>query len=107
MIKEWEELNAKATKGKWEIYTSCSWLRIGSAVTYKEILYPIKSASDGHPDMGGVNVTNDLKLIVFLRNHSEALLELVKAAKEEHPHEHDTNCRLCNAFRSLARINKA
>lgn len=64
MIKEWESLNAKATPGPW-YYAGCNTVH-GS--DHNEIAHPY-------------NMDGDAELIIFLRNHSEALLELAKAAE--------------------------
>ena len=82
MIKEWEELNAKATRGPLTAdFSDAIRLRDsggGSVVIFGHLL--------GRHGLSGRRDTNEVeanaKLLVLLRNHSEALLELVKAAQK-------------------------
>ena len=72
-----EALEKKATPGKWMVYDSNSWRRIGIDGEYREILWPDK-AHDGHPEMGGINRDNDLTVLTAARN---ALPELIRLAR--------------------------
>lgn len=74
------KLIEEATPGEIEIYTSNSYRRIGLRRNYKEIIYPVRSAGDGHPDLGGPNLAADLALIEHLWNRARLFAELRDAA---------------------------
>jgi len=76
------ELLSRATKGQIEVYTSNSYRRIGIKDDYREIIYPVRSASDGHPDLSGPNLEADLAKIEYLWNNAEALATLIEAAEQ-------------------------
>jgi hypothetical protein len=80
-IDQLEALLREATEGDWTIYDSNSWRRIGLKNDYRETLWPCR-LRDGHPDLSGVNRDADLALLMFLQNHADALLSVVKAAQE-------------------------
>ncbi len=85
-IEEIRERCEKATTGPWEVYDSCSWRRIGRECAYygyQEILWPSNSASDGHPDISGVNRKDDLDFIVNARTDIPYLLERVARLEGE------------------------
>lgn len=77
-LRELEEKLETATQGKWSVYNSNSWRRIGLADQYRQILYPCNSSADGHPDIGGPNRDADLDEIVALHN---AAPDLIAAAR--------------------------
>lgn len=72
----------RATPGEWEIYSSNSWRRIGIKGDYRELIYPVRSAGDGHPDLGGPNLGHDLEYLMALQNlvaaHPQNILLLEK-----------------------------
>ena len=97
MIKEWEELNAKATKGSWfKRYCDDDNHMCMTVISSKDYGQSNNGQFKEEPDtvaitfhqiapvIGNIPDFNDATtdLIVFLRNHSEALLELVKAARD-------------------------
>lgn len=101
-ISELRRLEEEATKGVWMLYTSCSWRRIGLAFDYKEIIYPVKSASDGHPDLSGPNLQHDLELVTALRNSILPLLDLCERQREALLKAREEFCWHGNTGKSLA-----
>jgi hypothetical protein len=75
-----EALWNRSTPGRWTVYSSNSWRRIGMEGPFKEIIYPVRHAGDGHPDLSGPNVDADLALLMALRN---AVPEILKALRAE------------------------
>lgn len=75
-----EALWNRSTPGRWAVYSSNSWRRIGMEGPFKEIIYPVRHAGDGHPDLSGPNVDADLALLTALHN---AVPEILKALRAE------------------------
>lgn len=84
LADELEALNAGATPGRWMIYDSNSWRRIGLDGGYKEIIWPTKHQHDGCPDLTGKNLRGDLNLLLWLRNH---VPEIINALRSPTPSE--------------------
>ncbi len=63
-----------ATPGPWELWTGCSWRRIGKVQGDRALIEPT-NASDGHPDLRGVNLYPDLDLCVNAPTDLSYLLE--------------------------------
>lgn len=49
-LKPIKDRVARATPGKWELWTGCSWRRFGIIGGIRPFIEPVVS-SDGHPDM--------------------------------------------------------
>ena len=82
-LKKMSTLAARATPGRWMLWTSCSWRRIGTEDQLTTVLQPTVSRSDGHPDMSGEK--DDFSYIIeaknsepIMRKFVEQLVELVK-----------------------------
>lgn len=79
LLDEIEKYDKLATPGPWAIYTSNSFRRIGKRDEYCELISPVRSAGDGHPDLSGRNVDHDLNLLMVLRNALPMLVAGVEA----------------------------
>jgi len=71
-----------ASPGPWEIWSGCSWRRIGRVGHQGErpVIEPIVSRSDGHPDLTGPNREYDLDFIAHARADIPWLIEQLEAA---------------------------
>src|SRR5690242_14542216 len=77
--EELEEIKARADAasiGPWEVWDGCSWRRIGGGDprNRRPIIEPCVSRSDGHPDLTGPNLEDDLDFIVHAREDIPRLL---------------------------------
>lgn len=79
LLDELARFDSLATPGPWAVYTSNSFRRIGKRDEYCELISPVCSASDGHPDLAGRNVDHDLNLMVALRNGLPLLVASIEA----------------------------
>ncbi len=68
----------RAKSGKWEVWTSCSWRRIGVVDDYPEPVVEPMVASDGHPDLRATEET--LRAIVTQHNVQSEILAVLEAA---------------------------
>lgn len=73
-------LLGRSTRGLWRVYDSNSFRRIGLADEYKEIIWPA-IATDGHPDISGLNLYADLRLLMFLKNNALPVLAVITYAQ--------------------------
>lgn len=83
-IAAWRKLFEAATPGEWEIWDGCSWRRIGvrGAQHLRPIVEPTKSPTDGHPDLIGPNLRDDLAFIAAARTGWPATLDALEAERE-------------------------
>ncbi|HSM79196.1 MAG TPA: hypothetical protein VLT57_16270 [Bryobacteraceae bacterium] len=70
-----------ATQGPWEVWDGCSWRRIGGGNPRdrRPIIEPCVSRSDGHPDLTGPNLEDDLAFAVHARTDIPRLLAHIRA----------------------------
>ena len=84
----------KHTPGPWAIWTSCSYRRIGSEATGREVAYPT-TQRDGHPDIefpnGGADGP-DARLIAAAPDLLEAVKLALTFQREGCP---DPKCNVC------------
>lgn len=71
-------LAGMATKGPWEVWTGCSWRRIGSVATQSEVICPTNNPHDRHPDLAGT--MEDLEFAAAARTDVPALARALLVA---------------------------
>lgn len=81
LVEKIEALYARATPGEWMVYDSCSWRRIGLKDDYRTIIQPCNSSSDNHPDLTGINLQDDLALLISLHNAWPTLRDALERAE--------------------------
>lgn len=70
-----------ATPGPWEVWTGCSWRRIGSSRTAREVILPTNHPSDNHPDLSMRE--EDGEFVAHAREDIPALLAEVERLRGE------------------------
>lgn len=66
-----------ATSGEWELWTGCSWRRIGVKNSMEPVITPV-IASDGHPDLEGIE---NLRAVVSAHNNMTEILDRLDSAE--------------------------
>jgi hypothetical protein len=87
-LDEIKERERRATPGKWEAWNGCSWWRIGlqahSGRQY-EIISPTTDSSDGHPNLTGPNLRDDLTFAAHARQDIPLLLAIISRLTSTEP----------------------
>ena len=76
-LAEVEAALAEMTEpGRWMLWTSCSWRRIGLDDQSTSVIEPTKHPHDGHPDLSARR--EDLDGLIAIVNHAPALLHAAR-----------------------------
>lgn len=102
-LAEVEAALAEMTEpGRWMLWTSCSWRRIGLDDQSTPVIEPTRHPHDGHPDLSARR--EDLDGLIAIVNHAPALLHAARECErlrediEYHARQHEAYRRKCRHY---------